>query len=444
MIHKLMATGYCATRLPGALSYMREAGRLYHGSREAMMAYQEEKYRRLVEYAYRHVPYYRRVFDGIGLFEGGRLREDRLGDIPILTKDILRQEQENMYSDEMRSRRPYSAATSGSTGIPLTIWYDRHYMARNRADKFFMGQLNGRKLGEPELKMWFRDFDLYQKNGKDKDRFYNFFTNRTFRLASVINEEALKGYIDAINQVKPVQIWSNPAPIFEVSKYVVSQGIPVHRPRSIILTSNPLYDEMRQVMQRAFPGTWIVDQYGGTEFGVVACGIREDKNLRIFEHSARVEVLDDAGRLLPHGTGDIVITGLNNYSMPLIRYRMGDMVNVLPYGDEKEGSFGSISQVMGRRLSMLRRRDGTSVTGLHLRDLLTKRWIKTFQLIQHSYDNLEALVVLEGTPLEHREGLDQIAAQIREVMGVECRFTFCDSIPSEKTGKFYYVRSELE
>ena len=444
MIHKLMSMAYCATRLPGALGYMREAERLYHGSREAVMAYQEEKYRRLVAYAYRHVPYYRRVFDGIGLFEGGRLREDRLADIPILTKDILRQERENMYSDEMPSRRPYSASTSGSTGIPLTIWYDRHYMVRNRADKFFMGQLNGRALGDPELKMWFRDFDLYQKNGKNKDRFYNFFTNRAFRLASVINEQALKDYIDAINRVRPVQIWSNPAPIFEVSKYVLSHGVPVHCPRSIILTSNPLYDEMRRTMQQAFPGTWIVDQYGGTEFGVVACGVRDDSDLRIFEHSARVEVLDAAGALLPCGTGDIVITGLNNYSMPLIRYRMGDVVTVLPYDGKKEGSFGAISRIMGRRLSMLRRRDGTSVTGLHLRDLLTKPWIKTFQLVQHSYDDLEALIVLDGAPEAHRDGLNQIAAQLRDIMGVECRFTFCDSIPSEKTGKFFYVRSELE
>ena len=444
MIHKLMSMAYCATRLPGALSYIREADRLYHSSRETMMAHQEEKYRRLVQYAYHHVPYYHRIFDGIGLFEGGNLREDRLSQIPVLTKETLREEQENMYSDEMKLRRPYSAATSGSTGIPLTIWYDRHYMVRNRADKFFMGQLNGRDLGKPELKMWFRDFDLYQKNGKNKDRFYNFFTNRTFRLASVVSEEALKEYIDTINAVRPVQIWSNPAPIFEVSKYILSHGIRVHCPRSIILTSNPLYDEMRETMQRAFPGTWIVDQYGGTEFGVVACSIREGRNLRIFEHSARVEVLDEAGKLQPHGTGDIVITGLNNYSMPLIRYRMGDMVTVLPYGQDKEGSFGSISRVMGRRLSMLRRRDGTSVTGLHLRDLLTKPWIRTFQLIQHSYDDLEAMVVLDGTPEQHREDLDQIASQLRKIMDTECRFTFCDNLSPEKTGKYFYVRSELE
>lgn len=444
MIRKWMSQAYFATRLPGGLSYMKEADRMYHASREEMMAYQEEKYRKLVEYAYLHTVYYRRVFDEIGLFKGGVLQIEKLPEIPVLTKETLRMEQNNMHSDEMSARKPYSASTSGSTGLPLTIWYDRQYMARNRADKFFMGMLNGRELGDPELKMWFRDFDLYQKNGKNKDRFFNFFTNRSFLLASEISEASLRQYVDAINSAKPVQIWSNPAPIYETAKYVLSNHVQIHCPVSIILTSNPLYDEMRETMQQAFPGTYIVDQYGGTEFGVVACGIREDKNLRVFEHSARVEILNETGKLCNSGTGDIIITGLNNYSMPLIRYRMGDVVTLLPYGSEKEGSFGSISKVMGRRLSMLRRRDGSSVTGLHLRDLFTKPWIRTFQLIQHTYDDIEALVVLDGKPDQYKDELARLAEQMRGIMDCECRFTFCDQIPSEKTGKYFYVRSEIE
>lgn len=444
MIHRWMAQAYYAVRMPGALSYIREADRLYHGSRETLMAYQEEKYRKLITYAYQHTVYYRRVFDEIGLFRNGVLVEDRLPEIPVLTKETLRQEQKNLMSDEMAKRKPYSASTSGSTGMPLTLWYDQHYLVRNRADKCFMGWLNGRNLGDKELKMWFRDFDLYLKNGKNKDRFFNFFTNRTFRLASEISEDAVRDYIDTINRTKPVQIWSNPAPIFEIAKYVLSHGTAIHRPVNIILTSNPLYDEMRETMMKAFPGTYIVDQYGGTEFGCVACGVHNEKNLRIFEHSARVEIRDEEGQLHRDGTGDIIITGLNNYSMPLIRYRMGDVVTVEPYGPEKEGSFGSISQVMGRRLSMLRRRDGSSVTGLHLRDLLTRPFIRTFQLVQHSYDDLEALVVLSGEPEQYRAELDSIARQLEKILDTKCRFTFCKTIPAEKTGKYLYVRSELE
>lgn len=444
MIHKLMSEVYFITRLSGGLSYIREALSLYKGSREELLEYQDRKYMKLLEYAYAHTAYYRRIFDEIGLFDNGRMRPERIKDIPILDKDTLKREQENIISDELESRKPYYATTSGSTGIPLKLWFDRYYMSRNRADKIFMGILNGRQMGEPELKMWFRDYDLYLKNGKDKDRFFNFFNNRTFCLSSVIDEESLKKYINMINDVKPVQIWSNPPPVYEMAKYILRTGIKVHCPVDIILTSSALYDEMRQAMEQAFPGTYIVNQYGATEFGVVACSIKHEKPMRVFEHSARVEILTKDNRLEESGEGDIVVTGLNNYSMPLIRYRTGDMGTILPYGGEKEGSFKSIETVTGRSLSMLRRRDGSYVSGLFLRDLLTKEWIQTFQLIQHSYEDIEAILVLKGRKDDHEQELKEAGLKLKEALGIECRFTFRDNIPVEKTGKYFYVKNEIK
>ena len=443
-IRKLMAEAYAVTRLPGSLAYLREGLRVYRMPREQMLQYQADKYRRLLRYAYGHTVYYRRVFDEIGLFRNGELREERLPEIPVLTKEVLRREQENLLSDEIRRRKPYSASTSGSTGIPLTLWYDRHYKSCNQADKMLMGILNGRDLGQPELKMWFRDFDRYRKNGKDKDRFFDFFTNRSFCLASDISEEALVRYIETINRVRPVQIWSNPAPVYEIAKYVLHHGTAVHQPVSILLTAGPLYDEMRRTIRQAFPETYVVSQYGMTEFGIVACGIREEESLRVFTHSVIAEVETAPGVLRPDGSGEIVVTGLNNYSMPLIRLKTGDYVTALPYGSEKEGSFPSLSEVRGRNLSMLRRRDGSFISGLFLRDIFTRPFIRTFRLVQHSYEDLEALVVPEGPPEEHSAEYRAIAARLGELVGTECRFTFCDTIPMEETGKYHYIRSEIK
>ena len=139
-----------------------------------------------------------------------------------------------------------------------------------------------------------------------------------------------------------------------------------------------------------------------------------------------------------------MVTGLNNYSMPLIRLKTGDYVTALPFGSEKEGSFPSLSEVRGRNLSMLRRRDGSFISGLFLRDIFTRPFIRTFRLVQHSYEDLEALVVPEGPPEEHSAEYRAIAARLGELVGTECRFTFCDTIPMEKTGKYHYIRSEIK
>lgn len=443
MFRKLLSEIYFIFRLPGGLGYIREASRLFEGPRDALLAYQEDKYLRLVRYAYEHTSYYRRVFDGIGLFENGELQKERLKEIPVLTKDTLKNEQADLVSDGMKRRKPYFATTSGSTGIPLTVWYDQYYKSRNRADKVFMGLLNGRDMGQPELKMWFRDYDLYQKNGKDKDRFFYFFNNRTFCLASVISEDSLKSYIDRINTLKPVQIWSTPAPVYEVSKYVIKHGIRMHCPCDIILTSSTLYDEIKKTMEQAFPGTYIVNQYGATEFGVIACSIGDASPMRIFEHSVKAEVMTPDNGIQDCGEGDMVVTGLNNYSMPLIRYMTGDIGKILPFDGSLGGSFGAIETITGRSLSMLRKHDGSYVSGLYLRDLLTKPWIRTFQLVQHSYEDTEARLVIDGTPDDHREELAAVSAGLLEALGVQCRFTFCDDIAVEKNGKYFYVKSEI-
>ena len=146
-IRKYLSEAYMITRLPGSLGYLQEGLRVFQMPREKMLLYQADKYRRLIRYAYAHTVYYRRVFDEIGLFRDGKLLEDRLPAIPVLTKEILREEQKNLLSDEIMRRKPYSASTSGSTGIPLTLWYDRHYKSCNQADKMLMGMGNDQAGG---------------------------------------------------------------------------------------------------------------------------------------------------------------------------------------------------------------------------------------------------------------------------------------------------------
>lgn len=53
-------------------------------------------------------------------------------------------------------------------------------------------------------------------------------------------------------------------------------------------------------------------------------------------------------------------------------------------------------------------------------------------------------MVLSGEPEQYRAELDSIARQLEKILDTKCRFTFCKTIPTEKTGKYLYVRSELE
>lgn len=95
--------------------YLKKAESLFHGSREALERYQEEKYRKLLLYAYHHTAYYRELFDEIGLIRGGELQPDRLDAIPVMDKQTVRREGKRLLSDEAEQRGACSHRTSGST-----------------------------------------------------------------------------------------------------------------------------------------------------------------------------------------------------------------------------------------------------------------------------------------------------------------------------------------
>jgi phenylacetate-coenzyme A ligase PaaK-like adenylate-forming protein len=129
--------------------------------------------------------------------------------------------------------------------------------------------------------------------------------------------------------------------------------------------------------------------------------------------------------------------------MPLIRYRTDDMAEV-SYPNDSEGSFSCIDRMIGRKTTLLRRKDGTYVLSLSLMNMFRKDWIRKFQVIQHSYEDLEVVLVIDGTPEEHEQETREISDLLKSEIGTVCRFTFRDEIQTDNVGKYQFVKTELK
>jgi phenylacetate-CoA ligase len=108
---------------------LEELNRTQWLSRDELLAMQQTKLQRVVDYAYRYVPYYRRTFDAIG-FQPADLRRDPacLAHLPTLSKAIIRDNWQDMLTTEPERRRQLSKLrTSGSTGEPLVFMQDRDF-----------------------------------------------------------------------------------------------------------------------------------------------------------------------------------------------------------------------------------------------------------------------------------------------------------------------------
>src|SRR5690606_30722247 len=116
---------------------------------------QEERLRALIKHAYRHVPYYRELFDRHGIDpESIRTLED-LQRIPVLTKDDIRANLHvDLCSDSHDKRKRLPSTTSGSNGEPLTLYDDKTQLEMRWATTLRNLEWTGYRFGDRQVRLW--------------------------------------------------------------------------------------------------------------------------------------------------------------------------------------------------------------------------------------------------------------------------------------------------
>lgn len=424
---------------------MLKGQQLFYGTREEMLEYQDAQLQKLILYAYKHTSYYRKVFDHIGLIKDGKVIIEKYDKIPILTKEIIRCEGENLYSDEAERRGAYRNTSGGSTGEPVSFIQDKKYFSFNFGNKMLFGALNGKMPGERELKLWGSERDILEGSIGIKEKCINWCYNRFFLNSFVLTAELMQKYIDIINKEKPKQIWTYADSIYQMAKYVNEKKLIVYSPQNIISTAGMLYDEMRDEIALAFKESNILDQYGSREVGAIGVEVGEKRGIRVFDHAVKVEVLDEENQISDNGEGALLITNLTNYSMPLIRYYIGDTGEVSKNLEGYSGSFSVLKKLTGRTNSHLKKEDGSIVHGEYVTHLFYGReWIENFRVIQHSYKEVEFQIVIKKSHQENKDELIVMKRDLEKVMGkCQIEVNYLSEIPKLNSGKYQFVISEI-
>ena len=212
----------------------------------------------------------------------------------------------------------------------------------------------------------------------------------------------------------------------------------------VFCTSERLYDHQRETIRRLF-GCPVANGYGGRDAGFIAHEC-PGGNMHITAEDIVVEIIDEAGRVLPPGeSGEIVVTHLATRDYPFIRYRTGDIGTL---GDEAcpcGRGLPILKDIQGRSTDFVVAEDDTVLHGLSLiyilRDIPA---VRAFKIVQETRSHTRALIVPEaGASIA---GLDTTVIEgfrRRLGAGVEVSVEFVESIPAEKSGKFRYVVSHV-
>jgi phenylacetate-coenzyme A ligase PaaK-like adenylate-forming protein len=184
-------------------------------------------------------------------------------------------------------------------------------------------------------------------------------------------------------------------------------------PRLLALGSEPLTAEMRDRIREAWgldPCEW----YATTEASTIASStVEHPRALEIFEDQYVIEVVDDRNRPVPPGTAGakVLVTNLENRTLPLIRYEIADRVTESPEPNPAGRPYRHLAGIDGRTADTLTfaARDGGTVALLPLRmgaPFARLPAVRQFQIV-HEPGRLEVRLVLDprapaGTPDEVR------------------------------------------
>lgn len=421
--------------------YLKEIEQFSQMSRDDIEQYQKVKLEQLLFYAFEKVPYYHRILAESGVISGDKVHLENFKNIPVLTKEIIRREGNNLYSVDHRTRKTFENTTSGSTGEPIKFIQDVEYDEWNIATKIYFNQLLGKRVGEKEIKFWGSLRDLLEDTKGIRNNFHNFLFNRKSLNNINLTRENLDAIIREWEEFRPIIVWSQVSAIHELARYMEKNKMTFSNPpKGIIVTASVLSKDVQNYLERILT-TKVYNQYGSREVGAIACECVMQDGLHIFDFFQYVEIIN----LDNTGNGEIIITNLRNFSMPFIRYQIGDMA-------EKHDSLCScgtkthkLGNITGRISDYFILEDGTKIAHTYFSQLFWfKPWVKQFQVIQKEYRVVICKVVVheESNTIDMRD----IEMKIQRVMGTACsvHFEFVDEIERSRSGKFRYVISEVK
>jgi phenylacetate-CoA ligase len=397
----------------------------------------------LLGHAVAHVPHYSQ-YSGLPVLEAPL---EALRAFPLLGKKTVRERGRDLHSTDLPRRRWYVNTSGGSTGEPLLLVQDLECSDHNRATTMLYRHLLGLDLGQREFWLWGSERDILQGGPRPVRAARRFLKNQVMVSVLQMTEPSMRGILSDLDRRPPRLIVAYSNAIYELARFAERNAIAVRAQNGIVVTGGTLFPLRREVIQRVF-GCPVYNQYGSREVGNIACEVPGHQGLWIAPWHCHVEIVDPQGLPVEDGVeGEIVVTSLANFAMPLIRYRIGDRGALMPRG------FGphplasrSLQSVTGRTGDAFRSRQGTIVSPAYFPPLLYFRtWIREFQVIQKREDQVLFRFVLEGVREVPRGDWEEICSGVRKALGADCRvdFEIVDEIPVMASGKRRYIMSEV-
>ncbi|HXV35504.1 MAG TPA: hypothetical protein VEC18_00020 [Myxococcota bacterium] len=407
---------------------------------ERLHAIQRERLDLRVDWARRHVPFYRDLPPPSQKRDPVEAIRETLDSIPPLEKREYAKDPTPFVDRDYPRWKLVKNRTSGTTGTALEFRHTREALAEEYATVWRMYRRHGIGLDDPRLTF---GGNIVVPFEADSPPFWrvNHYGHQTLISTYHMKPANLGIYVCEIHKMRARWVQGYPSCLFVMARALLDAGRPLPRGRlaGVFTSSERLLAFHRETIEAGFNAP-VVDRYGTSEFAVsmISC---EQHQLHVDMEFCIVEVdpieSDDTST-----RGSLLVTGLAPDAIPFFRYRIGDIGTRAkqPCACGRPGDV--FLDVEGREDDFVMTPDGRLIGRLdHIFKGQTE--IAEAQIVQERREAIRVLIV----PRLHysRASERRLIAAIRERLGaeIEVEIAIVREIPREANGKFRAVKSAI-
>lgn len=412
---------------------------------EEIKKIQWTKLKNLLEYAYINVPYYQKVFKKISITPKEITNYEFFRKVPILTKNEINNNFKSLVSSGYSKEDLIKNSTGGSTGNNLTFFNDKKRLAYNYATVLRNKRWAEFDIGDKYAELWGSPFDIATQTNLSNKIFKRLLFRSLLLSSFNLSKENMNEYAKKLLRFKPKIIIGYSSPLYLFARFLQENKIDGIRPQAIISSAEVLFDYQREIIESAF-GCKVFNRYGCREFSTIAQECSEHLGMHINAEHVYVESLRENGEIAsPREKGELIITDLDNYAFPFIRYRIDDIGvisdRICPCGR----GLPLLETVEGRTLDIIVGTNGRYLGGTFWTLLLRTAvsGIKQFQVVQESYGEISINLIVDNSFIESEK--QKLLKKIYENCGdgMNVHINIVDNIPLTKSGKHRFIISKV-
>ena len=322
-----------------------------------LKAWQLAKLQQMVKHAYEHVPYYRDLYQRLHIHPNDIKSFKDFQSLPFITKEDVKNHLDAFVATNFRDKL-LADVTGGSTGMPMRFFVDKSFHWWEIAMEFRVRGWYGVREGDKIAWIWGAQRDMNEWSWKD--RLKAKIQQHRYLNAHSMTETKMKAFAELLIRWKPVMFRAYASSLSVFANYIKEHRITGIHPKLIEITAEKRTDPQRQLFEDVFQCK-VADWYSSREFATIAFQC-ELGGLHVCE-TRYLEIIKNGEVAQPGQLGEIVLTSLNQFAMPFIRYKIDDM------GIYKEDkcpcgrSMPILSEVVGRTSDYLVTEDGQFVHG---------------------------------------------------------------------------------